>query len=70
MAFFTGGERFYECDYPSSPLSSTGACDGSLNSMLNNNQQGRYRLEVEVWLKGDGNRSPVVHQAPVLPIPH
>ena len=70
VAFFTGGERFYECDYPSSPLSSTGACDGSLNSMLNNNQQGRYRLEVEVWLKGDGNRSPVVHQAPVLPIPH
>ncbi|UPQ99796.1 hypothetical protein HOP50_04g31050 [Chloropicon primus] len=70
VAFFTGGERFYECDYPANPLSSTGACDGSLNVLLNNNQQGRYRLEVEVWLKGDGNRSPVVHQPPVLPIPH
>lgn len=70
VAYFTGGERMYECNYPHTPLSANGVCDGSLNVLMNNNQQGRYRLEVEVWLKGDGNRSPVVHQIPVIPIPH
>ncbi len=70
VAFFTGGERMFECNFPDAPLSTGGTCEGGLNVLMNNNAQGRYRLEVEVWLQGDGNRSPVVHQIPVMPIPH
>ena len=70
VAFFTGGDRAYECNYPDTPLDADGTCSGDLNYRLNNNAEGRFRLETEVWLQGDGNRPPVLQQLPVLPVPH
>ncbi|QDZ20408.1 hypothetical protein A3770_04p29260 [Chloropicon primus] len=70
LAYFTGGDRIYECDYPSTKLTSSGVCDGVLNNLLRNNQEGRYRLETSVLLKsGATNRSPVAAMIPILPVP-
>ena len=70
LAYFTGGDRAYECDYPTTPLTSVGACTGLLNRLLQNNQEGRYRLETTVKLKtGVRNHSPVAAMIPILPIP-
>ena len=66
-AFFTGGDRIAECGVG---LSEDGTCIGELNYFLNNNGEGRFRLEVEVWLKGDNNKSPIISMLPVLPVPH
>mmetsp|Transcript_8840 Transcript_8840/g.11998 ORF Transcript_8840/g.11998 Transcript_8840/m.11998 type:complete len:920 (-) Transcript_8840:188-2947(-) len=74
LLVFTGGNRIYECQYFGSDpdntgLSPEGNCDLSdLDHLLNNNAEGRYRLEMEIWLIGDYNESPVVTQEAVLPI--
>jgi len=43
---------------------------GGLNNLLQNNAEGRYRLEMEVWLKSGDilNESPVAYQEAVLPV--
>ena len=43
---------------------------GGLNNLLQNNAEGRYRLEMEVWLKSGDilNESPVAYQESVLPV--
>eukprot|EP00899_Mesostigma_viride_P024754 jgi/Mesvir1/5463/Mv15517-RA.1 len=66
---FTGGDRIAECAVPLNKA--TGDCPGGkLNYLLNNNAEGRYRLQAQVWVNGDGNRSPVAVSFPVLPILH
>ncbi|KAK3247765.1 hypothetical protein CYMTET_42744 [Cymbomonas tetramitiformis] len=73
LAYFTGGDRLSECAQGSEGgccLNSAGVCDETgLSNLLNNNAEGRFRLEMEIWVKGDGNRSPQVGQVPVLPVP-
>eukprot|EP00959_Pyramimonas_sp_CCMP1952_P448350 9388297-Pyramimonas_sp.AAC.1 len=54
-------------------LNADGVCTGgpngaSLSRLLNNNADGRFRLEMEVWLKLDGNTSPLAFQIPLLPV--
>ena len=82
LGFFTGGNRIYECYYDSSNRATTGLSDAGLcgveagggrtdlERQLNNNAEGRYRLEFEVWLKSADmlNESPVVTQEAVLPV--
>ena len=85
-AYFTGGDRIYECDTKqtnadeSIGLTKEGTCDGRLKLMLNNNVEGRFRLEVQVWLTEKDkngnyldfdkmNRPPVITQPPTLPVP-
>lgn len=45
-AFFTGGDRLAECD----DIDDAGNCQAGINLMLNNNAEGRFRLEAEVLL--------------------
>eukprot|EP00898_Chlorokybus_atmophyticus_P003940 jgi/Chlat1/4547/Chrsp29S04595 len=52
-AFYTGGDRIYECSVP-----------------WNTNPGGRFRLEITVSVTGDGNRSPIASQIPVMPVMH
>lgn len=83
MITFTGGNRLFQCNYQTDPLDSsniinsgldpegkycTGSALSDLDNLLNNNQEGRYRLEMEVWLFDDQNQSPVVYQEAVLPV--
>eukprot|EP00241_Pyramimonas_parkeae_P000170 CAMPEP_0114245448 /NCGR_PEP_ID=MMETSP0058-20121206/11899_1 /TAXON_ID=36894 /ORGANISM="Pyramimonas parkeae, CCMP726" /LENGTH=1077 /DNA_ID=CAMNT_0001358497 /DNA_START=212 /DNA_END=3445 /DNA_ORIENTATION=- len=83
MITFTGGNRLFQCNYQTDPLDSsniinkgldpegkycTGTASSELDNLLNNNQEGRYRLEMEVWLFDDQNQSPVVYQEAVLPV--
>ena len=82
LGFFTGGNRIYECFYDSrnratTGLTAAGLCGeeagfgrNDLERQLNNNAEGRYRLEFEVWLKSGDlyNESPVVSQEAVLPV--
>lgn len=73
-AYFTGGKRIYECQYDTSKgyngLDSEGVCSsGGLTRLLQNNAEGLYRLELEIWILGDGNTSPVVYQVPTVPVP-
>eukprot|EP00898_Chlorokybus_atmophyticus_P000296 jgi/Chlat1/1267/Chrsp115S01666 len=67
-AYFTGGDRIYECGVAWN--NNPGVCPTELDYLLNNNAEGRFRLEVQVLVTGDGNRSPIVSQIPVLPVMH
>eukprot|EP00239_Pterosperma_sp_CCMP1384_P011772 CAMPEP_0197863746 /NCGR_PEP_ID=MMETSP1438-20131217/41443_1 /TAXON_ID=1461541 /ORGANISM="Pterosperma sp., Strain CCMP1384" /LENGTH=593 /DNA_ID=CAMNT_0043481761 /DNA_START=146 /DNA_END=1924 /DNA_ORIENTATION=+ len=74
LNYFTGGQRVYECAFDETRgemgLDANGLCTGpDLNRLLNNNAEGRFRLELEIWLLADNNRSPYATQIPVLPIP-
>jgi len=78
--FFTGGNRLFQCNHhtgyvqtgldPSGSfcMENTGNKLNDLDNLLNNNQEGRYRLEMEIWLFPDNNKSPVVYQEAVLPV--
>ncbi|KAK3269713.1 hypothetical protein CYMTET_21856 [Cymbomonas tetramitiformis] len=67
-AYFTGGDRIYEC--AEGVMDEYGRCLNDLDLMLNNNAEGRYRLESEVWIKSDiANRSPIISMIPILPVP-
>eukprot|EP00898_Chlorokybus_atmophyticus_P000927 jgi/Chlat1/1835/Chrsp14S00120 len=68
VAYFTGGDRVYECSVPWN--TNPGVCPTPLNYLLNNNAQGRFRLEIEIKVTGDGNRSPIVTQIPIMPVMH
>eukprot|EP00240_Pyramimonas_obovata_P000311 CAMPEP_0118935440 /NCGR_PEP_ID=MMETSP1169-20130426/15642_1 /TAXON_ID=36882 /ORGANISM="Pyramimonas obovata, Strain CCMP722" /LENGTH=1049 /DNA_ID=CAMNT_0006878481 /DNA_START=130 /DNA_END=3279 /DNA_ORIENTATION=- len=82
LGFFAGGNRIYECYYDDQNRATTGLSDAGLcgaeaggdhtdlERQLNNNAEGRYRLEFEVWLRSADlfNESPVVAQEAVLPV--
>ena len=59
-AYFTGGNRIYECSFPDTPLNAEGNCEGDLNKLLVNNAEGRYRLEISVLIVDTLDRKSVV----------
>eukprot|EP00241_Pyramimonas_parkeae_P002022 CAMPEP_0114263360 /NCGR_PEP_ID=MMETSP0058-20121206/22454_1 /TAXON_ID=36894 /ORGANISM="Pyramimonas parkeae, CCMP726" /LENGTH=487 /DNA_ID=CAMNT_0001379607 /DNA_START=148 /DNA_END=1608 /DNA_ORIENTATION=+ len=70
IAYFTGGDRVYECNDGNVHMSSEGNCELEVELMLNNNAEGRFRLETAIWLgTGHVNRSPRVSMIPVIPLP-
>jgi hypothetical protein len=69
VAFFTGGDRVWECDGETDHMDEDGNCQDELKVMLNNNAQGRFRLETAIWVVGDENSSPRPTMIPVIPLP-
>lgn len=73
LAFFTGGDRSLECaPLPGDTHTADGsACvAGEYGQLLNNNAEGRFRLETQVWIKGGITASPVILMPPIIPVPH
>jgi hypothetical protein len=64
-----GGDRVYECDGNTENMDPDGNCQDELKVMLNNNAQGRFRLETSIWVVGDDNSSPRPTMIPVIPLP-
>ena len=70
LAHFTGGDRVYECGGGLSTMNELGHCQNTLRLQLNNNAEGRFRLEMSVWLKSSlENRSPRITMIPIVPVP-
>ena len=76
-AFFTGGDRSLECARGPSPTHSADGAEcmaGEFGTLLHNNNEGRFRLETEVWITGDVHSkaaaSPVILMPPIIPVPH
>jgi len=70
FAHFSGGDRVYECGGGRSTMNDLGQCQNTLRLQLNNNAEGRFRLEMSVWLKRDlENRSPRITMIPIVPVP-
>lgn len=70
IAYFTGGDRVYECDGGNENVDTPGNCLDPLRLMLNNNAEGRFRLEIAVrLLSGYNVASPWVTMIPVIPLP-
>jgi hypothetical protein len=70
LAHFSGGDRVYECGGGLSTMNELGQCTEHSRLQLNNNAEGRFRLEVEVWLKsGLENSSPRINMIPIVPVP-
>ncbi|KAK3282810.1 hypothetical protein CYMTET_9470 [Cymbomonas tetramitiformis] len=73
VAFFTGGQRIYECS-SSDYMNDEGECandptEQGLYYQLNNNAEARFRLEIEIWIRSDYyNRSPIATQIPTIPV--
>ncbi|KAK3280655.1 hypothetical protein CYMTET_11514 [Cymbomonas tetramitiformis] len=73
VAFFTGGQRIYECS-SSDYMSDEGECandptEQGLYYQLNNNAEARFRLEIEIWIRSAYyNRSPIATQIPTIPV--
>ncbi|KAK3287040.1 hypothetical protein CYMTET_5450 [Cymbomonas tetramitiformis] len=73
VAFFTGGQRIYECS-SSDYMNDQGECSNDpteqgLYYQLNNNAEARFRLEIEIWIcSAYYNRSPIATQIPTIPV--
>jgi len=74
LAYFTGGDRSLECarlgQGDTHTPDGTECLAGDYGKLLNNNAEGRFRLETQVWIKGGITASPVIVMPPIIPVPH